>query len=112
MRRFVAWCIVEETERRHHVVWCVPQILRPHQRHGVKFLWKVVTGQAESIGEGYQRRHGAILADEMGVWAHVCGWAGTMVRQRVSAKRRVEGVRAHRVVATPREAQCNCAVCA
>ncbi len=43
-----------------------PQILRPHQRDGVLFLWKIVTGQAENMGEGYQTRHGAILADEMG----------------------------------------------
>ena len=57
-----------------HLPPSIQRVLRPHQREGISFLWKCVTGSQEGIQRMYRREHGdgevprgAVLADEMGL---------------------------------------------
>ena len=57
-----------------HLPPSIQKVLRPHQREGVSFLWKCVTGSQEGIQRVYRQEHGdgevprgAVLADEMGL---------------------------------------------
>lgn len=54
---------IDETKRLIHVVVdpLICNVLRPHQREGVKFMYDCVTGKRI---DGY---NGCIMADEMGL---------------------------------------------
>lgn len=81
------------------------QILRPHQRDGILFLWSVITGQAKNIGEGYASRHGAILADEMGK----CLNARVEQAGYISSAQSADSMRTHRF---GKDFDLNCAIVA
>ncbi|CAM9782699.1 unnamed protein product [Chrysoparadoxa australica] len=56
------WSGEEGREQPIRVGVSLARRLHAHQKHGVKFLWRCLTGKG-----GHARGHGAILADEMGL---------------------------------------------